>query len=81
MFVHGRVCPQETGGVMDENHSRSAYRINEICARNRVGRTKIYEEIGTGRLEARKLGRRTIVTAEAERRWLDSLPILNPGAE
>lgn len=30
--------------------------------------------VRTGKLEARKIGRRTIVTADAERKWLESLP-------
>jgi excisionase family DNA binding protein len=39
-----------------------------------VGRTLIFEEIRGGRLEAKKAGRRTLITAEALDNWLSNLP-------
>ena len=42
------------------------------CAR--VGRDKIYEAIRNKELEARKSGRRTLITADALRSYLDRLP-------
>jgi hypothetical protein len=39
-----------------------------------IGRTKTYEEINAGRLKARKVGRRTIITAEDAEEWLSLLP-------
>lgn len=50
--------------------------LTEFCKRTKMGRTKAYEEIRAGRLIARKCGKRTIVTADEERRYLDSLPRL-----
>jgi len=44
--------------------------------KHNVSRTTIYNEIKSGRLKAKKLGGRTIITAEDERAWLDSLPVL-----
>jgi hypothetical protein len=39
-----------------------------------VGRTKIFIEIREGRLEARKVGRRTIITPDALAKWIELLP-------
>jgi predicted site-specific integrase-resolvase len=50
--------------------------LDEFCAANSVSRATAYREIEAGRLEARKVGRKTIVTKEAARHWLKSLPRL-----
>jgi predicted site-specific integrase-resolvase len=47
---------------------------NDVAARNGVSPTIIYREIKAGRLVARKLGARTIITADDERAWIDALP-------
>jgi excisionase family DNA binding protein len=52
----------------------SAFSINDFCVRYGIGRTTIYEEIRTGRLEAVKVGRRTLITEQAAQDWLRSLP-------
>ncbi len=39
-----------------------------------IGLTKLYEEIKSGRLKAKKFGKRTLVTAAALEDWLNSLP-------
>ena len=38
----------------------------------------IRKEIREGRLEAKKAGRRTIITHAARDRWLASLPVVSP---
>jgi len=50
--------------------------IVEFSERNRICRSKIYEEIKSGRLVAVKAGTRTLITYEAEQAWRDSLPRL-----
>ena len=55
---------------------RKAYSVREFCARNGICRQTFYDEIRRGRLHARKLGKKTIVTAENERAWLETLPPL-----
>ncbi|WP_035716634.1 helix-turn-helix domain-containing protein [Azorhizobium doebereinerae] len=40
-----------------------------------VGRSTVFEEIKTGRLEARKVGRKTLITRSAIENWLRSLPV------
>jgi hypothetical protein len=38
----------------------------------------IYQEIQTGRLRARKLGRRTLILAADLSAWLANLPLVKP---
>ena len=60
------IQPQVTG--------RAAYSIAEVCANTGLGRDTIYGAIRAGRLIARKLGRRTIITDSDLRRFLEGLP-------
>lgn len=53
---------------------RLAYRVEEFVAVSGIGRTTLYAEIKAGRLKARKIGKRTLITAEAAKAFLDSLP-------
>lgn len=48
-----------------------AYSINETAKALSLGRTSVYVLIGDGRLDAFKLGRRTLVKAESIRRLID----------
>jgi excisionase family DNA binding protein len=50
-----------------------AYSIHEFAQAVGIGRTQVFQEIKTGRLRAAKVGRRTIITAEAMTAWLASL--------
>jgi excisionase family DNA binding protein len=54
-----------------------AFSIPEFCRRYGIGRTNAYHEIAAGRLRAVKVGRRTLVTADAAEVWLASLPELS----
>jgi hypothetical protein len=64
--------PQQPGISMNE---RLAFSPDEAAHRAGVGRTLIFSEIKHGRLEARKAGARTIITAEALEAWIKSLPV------
>jgi excisionase family DNA binding protein len=55
-----------------------AFSVAEACAAARIGRTSLYEAIRKGELRALKRGRRTIVLANDLRRYLESLPALEP---
>jgi excisionase family DNA binding protein len=59
-------------------HSPLAYSIAEACSVARAGRTALYEAIRSGELRAVKRGRRTLVLADDLRRYLESLPTLEP---
>lgn len=48
--------------------------IEEFRAFSRLGRTKIYEILGSGELQAIKVGRRTLISSEAARAWLAGQP-------
>lgn len=52
---------------------RIFYSINETASLLGVGRTSVYAMLSDKRLECRKLGRRTLVTAESIRRLVESL--------
>jgi len=51
---------------------RLAYSIPEFCEIAGIGKTKAYEELAAGRLKAKKVGSRTLITNAPE--WLDCLP-------
>jgi hypothetical protein len=53
--------------------SREAIQFSGIC------RTKLYEEIASGSLVARKAGRKTLILADDLETFLGNLPILNTG--
>ncbi len=48
--------------------------IDESCVASGIGRTKIYEAIGSGQLIAKKAGRRTIILPKHLEAYLESLP-------
>lgn len=43
--------------------------VDEACERIGLGRSKLYEEINAGRLDAIKEGRRTFITEESVQSW------------
>jgi excisionase family DNA binding protein len=59
---------------MDDKIDKMAFSVDEAAMRAGLGRDKIYEALKSGKLEGRRAGRRTLVTAEALRRYLDELP-------
>lgn len=48
-----------------------AYSISEACKVSSFGRTYLYQLIKEGQLEARKVGRRTLVTARSLRALIE----------
>jgi len=55
-----------------------AYSIDEVMKELGISKTKLYEEIGAGKLTAKKLGRRTIITHESLSAYIASLPAFIP---
>jgi excisionase family DNA binding protein len=53
---------------------REGLSIAEACAVAGIGRTKLYEAIADGRLQARKLGKRTLILRDDLRQFLAALP-------
>jgi hypothetical protein len=60
------------------DYEQQAFSPDVFGRRNGIGRTTVFEEIKSGRLDARKVGRRTIITRQAEKAWQDSLPTASP---
>jgi hypothetical protein len=50
-----------------------ALSIDAFCERYGVGRTLTYAEIKAGRLQARKVGNRTVIPVDASEDWLAAL--------
>jgi excisionase family DNA binding protein len=65
----------------DAQRCRLAMNIDQAAAEAGIGRDAIYEGIRAGTLEARKLGRRTIITREALERFIAALPRLQLPAD
>jgi hypothetical protein len=57
-----------------EAERRRAMNIAEFCERYATRRTTAYEELKSGRLRGRKIGRRTIITEDDAEAWLRHLP-------
>ena len=53
---------------------RLSVSIAEACDLLGLGRTTLYAAINAGELEARKVGRRTVITVEALQRFLENCP-------
>jgi excisionase family DNA binding protein len=45
--------------------------VDEACSATGIGRAKLYEEIAAGRVEIRKVGRRTLVLIPSLERLVD----------
>jgi hypothetical protein len=56
-----------------------AMSIDRFCQHYAVGRTTVYEEIKLGRLRARKVRKRTIITDDDAEAWLRHLPTIETG--
>ena len=57
---------------------QKSYSLSEFARQNDIGLTTVRGEIKSGRLVARKIGRRTIITAEDASDWRDRLPKVQP---
>jgi excisionase family DNA binding protein len=56
-------------------HIKRALSVEQAAKAAGIGRTLLFEEIRKGRITARKVGRRTIITTESLDAWLKSLPV------
>jgi excisionase family DNA binding protein len=52
--------------------------ISEACNLSRTGRTALYAAIKSGKLAARKRGRRTMILATDLRQWIESYQAHKP---
>lgn len=49
-----------------------AYSVNDAIRATSIGRTRLYQLINEGRLEVRKIGKRTLIPAASLRALIDS---------
>jgi excisionase family DNA binding protein len=63
------VTPNTAGGSLP-----LAYSPKSACALIDCGMTFLYQEIGAGRIEARKAGNKTLIPADSLRTYLKELP-------
>ncbi len=72
---------QSTGLSHDERGGVYADTVEEFAVKNRISRSQTYKEIAAGRLIARKIGSRTIITHEDGAAWRRALPRMPTAAE
>ena len=53
---------------------RGAFDIPGFCHWASIGRSNVYAEAAKGRLRLTKVGRKTLVTFEDAKAWLEALP-------
>lgn len=53
----------------------SANTVAEVLRRVGISRTKLYHELNTGRLKARKIGSKTVVLETDLQAYLEALPV------
>ena len=54
------------------DHHKLAYSIAEAASAVSIGRSKLYELIAEGRVETRKIGKRTVIPAASLHRLLEA---------
>ena len=54
--------------------SKEFLTVKEVTEKTGLGRTKIYEEINSGALKAKKCGTRTLISEESYKIWVSNLP-------
>lgn len=60
------------------NVEKLAYSPSELLAAAPIGHTALYQELNSGRLPARKLGKSTVILAGDAKAWLTNLPHYDP---
>jgi hypothetical protein len=68
-----RNVSQAEGQRQARQRAMSIARFSEDYA---IGRTTAYEELKSGRLRGRKIGKRTIISQDDAEAWLQRLPTL-----
>jgi hypothetical protein len=60
---------------------RGAFTVSEFRARYKISQAKFYEEAGSGRLQVRKIGSKTVILYSDALAWERSLPVgIKPAA-
>lgn len=59
---------------MDTTHLAPVATVANTVKWSGISRSRLYELIKAGEIEARKAGRRTLIVTDTVIRWLDALP-------
>jgi hypothetical protein len=73
-----RQSETQVDSINSSNPERAARSVAAFATRYSLGTATIWRKIRAGELEAVKVGHRTLITEEAERTWLASLPRVSP---
>jgi hypothetical protein len=65
---------------MENLSTQDVFTVEDFARRHAIGRSTAYEEIKCGRLIARKVRGRTVVTIEDAKAWRGLLPRAEPAA-
>lgn len=57
--------------ISEQSPEPLAYSVADACRVSSIGRTRLYQLIGEGRLQARKIGKRTLIPAASLRALID----------
>ena len=57
--------------IPDNSPEPLAYSVADACRVSSIGRTRLYQLIGEGRLQARKIGKRTLIPASSLRALIE----------
>jgi hypothetical protein len=78
--MNGEMVMKANRKISDREEQRRARQPAMSIARfsedYAIGRTKAYEELKSGRLRGRKIGKRTIISQDDAEAWLQQLPAL-----
>ena len=77
MIEHSRISERER----QRHGGQRAMSVRCFCESVGIGRTRFYHEVKAGRLRVRKVGRRTIITADDADEWLKRLPAINEAVD
>ena len=58
-----------------EDQRQRGLTVETFCDRYGIGRSKFYEERAAGRIKARRIGKRLIVTDTDAEEWFNALPV------
>jgi excisionase family DNA binding protein len=62
----------------EKEMQRRMLSLREFCDAYGIGRTKVYEELKAGRLLARRLGRKILISTIDAEDWAAALPPVSP---
>jgi len=63
-----------------ETIQKEVFTVTGLCSAYEISRNTVYAEIKAGRLIAKQIGRKKIITKQAAEAWVNNLPSAFSGA-